>query len=115
TTTTPSETEDQQIQHSDEKCEVPQMKNNTLTLLSAAASDGFDLLNTVINEKTESSEPCWDGYQNPLFYRFNSQDMDSIETTLKWEDQFLEMDQPNYSSSDDDNYFNNENFKYILR
>ncbi|CAM4802196.1 unnamed protein product [Rotaria magnacalcarata] len=115
TTTTPSETEDQQIQHSDEKCEVPQMKNNTLTLLSAAASDGFDSLNTVINEKTESSEPCWDGYQNPLFYRFNSQDMDSVETTLKWEDQFLEMDQPNYSSSDDDNYFNNENFKYILR
>ncbi|CAF4736425.1 unnamed protein product [Rotaria socialis] len=115
TTTTPSETEDQQIQHSDEKCEVPQMKNNTLTLPSAAASDGFDSLNTIINEKIESSEPCWDGYQNPLFYHFNSQDMDSIETTLKWEDQFLEMDQPNYSSSDDDNYFNNENFKYILR
>lgn len=28
--------------------------------------------------------------------------MDSIETTLKWEDQFLEMDQINSSSTDDE-------------
>ncbi|CAF4268512.1 unnamed protein product, partial [Rotaria sp. Silwood2] len=94
TTTTPSETEDQQIQLYDE--------------------NGFNSLHTIINEKFESSEPCWDGYQNPLFYHFNSQDMDSIETTLKWEDQFLEMDQPNNSSSDDEIHLN-ENFKYILR
>jgi hypothetical protein len=40
--------------------------------------------------------------------------MDSIETTLKWEDQFLEMDQPNYSSSDDENHVN-ENFNYLFR
>ena len=30
--------------------------------------------------------------------------MDSIESTFKWEDQFLEMDLPNNSSSDDDNH-----------
>lgn len=40
--------------------------------------------------------------------------MDSVETTLRWEDQFLEMDQLNNSSSDDENYLH-ENFKYILR
>ncbi|CAF0732521.1 unnamed protein product [Rotaria sordida] len=114
TTTTPSETEDQQIQYYDKNGEVLQMKNDTLTLPSAVTSDGFDSLHTIINEKFESSEPCWDGYQNPLFYRFNSQDMDSIETTLKWEDQFLEMDQPKNSSSDDEIHLN-ENFKYILR
>ncbi|CAF1273357.1 unnamed protein product [Rotaria sp. Silwood1] len=114
TTTTPSETEDQQIQYYDENGEVSQMKSDELTSPSAVASDGFNSLNTIINEKFESSEPCWDGYQNPLFYHFNSQDMDSIETTLKWEDQFLEMDQPNNSSSDDEIHLN-ENFKYILR
>lgn len=37
---------------------------------------GFDSLNTIINEKIESSEPCWDGYQVNLsniiddFYQF---------------------------------------------
>lgn len=40
--------------------------------------------------------------------------MDSIETTLKWEDQFLEMDQPNNSSSDDEIHLN-EKFNYSLR
>jgi len=40
--------------------------------------------------------------------------MDSIETTLKWEDQFLEMDQLNNSSSDDEIRLN-ENFNYSLR
>jgi len=40
--------------------------------------------------------------------------MDSIETTLKWEDQFLVMDQPNNSSSDDDIHLN-ENFNHFLR
>jgi hypothetical protein len=57
------------------------MKIDTLPLPSLAASDGnnnyslknliknnfllgFDSLNTIIiNEKIESSEPCWDGYQ----------------------------------------------------
>ena len=38
--------------------------------------------------------------------------MDSIETTLKWEDQFLEMDQPNSSSSDDEIHFN-DNFNRV--
>jgi len=40
--------------------------------------------------------------------------MDSIETTLKWEDQFLEMDQPNNSSTDDEIHLN-ENFNHGLR
>jgi hypothetical protein len=40
--------------------------------------------------------------------------MDSIETTLKWEDQFLEMDQPNNSSSDDEIHLN-DNFNRFLR
>lgn len=40
--------------------------------------------------------------------------MDSIETTLKWEDQFLEMDQLNNSSSDDEIRLN-EKFNYSLR
>jgi hypothetical protein len=40
--------------------------------------------------------------------------MDSMETTLKWEEQFLEMDIPNNSSSDDDNHLN-ENFNHFLR
>jgi hypothetical protein len=40
--------------------------------------------------------------------------MDSIETTLKWEDQFLEMDQPNNSSTDDEIHLN-ENFNHCLR
>lgn len=44
--------------------------------------------------------------------------MDSIETTLKWEDQFLEMDQPNNSSSDDEIHLNDNirvNIKNLFR
>jgi hypothetical protein len=40
--------------------------------------------------------------------------MDSIETTLKWEEQFLEMDQPNNSSTDDEIHLN-ENFNHSIR
>lgn len=102
TTTSISETEDQQTPQSGE---VSQMKIDTLTLPSSAASDAFDTFNAMISqEKVEGSEPCWDGYQHPLYYPLNPHDIDSIETTLKWEDQFLEMDQPKNSSSDDDNH-----------
>ncbi|CAF4135173.1 unnamed protein product, partial [Rotaria sp. Silwood2] len=79
-TTIPSEIEDQSLLYSD-----------------------VESLNTItINDKIESSEPCWDGYQNPLFYQLNSQDMDSMETILKWDDQFFEIDQLCNSTSDDD-------------
>ena len=52
--------------------------------------------------------------QNPLFYQLNSHDIDCMETEVKWEDQFLEMDVPNDSSSDNENYFDdnfNRSFK----
>ncbi|CAF1366901.1 unnamed protein product [Adineta steineri] len=111
TTTLPSETEDQQMFSNLD--EVSQMKFDTMAL---PTSDAFDSLSTIImNEKIEGSEPCWDGYQNPLFYSLNSQDMDSIETTLKWEDQFLEMDQPNSSSSDNENYSYEYNIDHFMR
>jgi hypothetical protein len=66
---------------------VSQMKVDTLILPLSATSDGknycrfywkissemvylvFNSLNTIIiNEKIESSEPCWDGYQVNKLY-----------------------------------------------
>ncbi|CAF1061378.1 unnamed protein product [Adineta ricciae] len=116
TTTTPSEAEDQQ--QTPNLGEVSQMmKVDLINLPMSSTSDVFDSLNTIImGEKVDGSEPCWDGYQNPLFYQLNSCDIDSMETTLKWEDQFLEMDVPNDSSSDNENYFDdnfNRSFKNI--
>ncbi|UJR37883.1 hypothetical protein I4U23_030573 [Adineta vaga] len=112
TTTTPSEAEEQQTPNLDE---VSQMKVDLMTLPMSITSDVFDSLNTIImNDKMDGSEPCWDGYQNPLFYPLNSHDIDSMETTLKWEDQFLEMDLPNDSSSDNENYLI-DNFNYSFK
>ncbi len=44
----------------------------------------------------------------------NSQDIDSIETTLKWDEQFFEMDQL-YNSTSDDEMHIHDNFNHFLR
>ncbi|CAF1248480.1 unnamed protein product [Rotaria sp. Silwood1] len=100
TTTIPSKIEDQSLLDSGE---MSQMNTHALSLPPSITSNDVESLNTItIHDKIESSEPCWDGYQNPLFYPLNSQDMDSMETILKWDDQFFEIDQLYNSTSDDD-------------
>ena len=54
-------------------------------------------------------------FQSPLFYPLNSQDIDAIESTLKWDDQFFEMDQLYNSSSDDDIQHLPDNSNHFLR
>ncbi|CAF0823536.1 unnamed protein product [Didymodactylos carnosus] len=60
---------------------------------SCENSDVGEMMNAIEKSSatTEGSEPCWDNYQNPL-YRLDCLDHDSIESTLRWEDQFFEMD-----------------------
>ncbi|CAF1643968.1 unnamed protein product, partial [Adineta ricciae] len=113
TTTNPSE-----IEHEQSSCtgEVSQMNSDKLTLPSTVISNGGESLTTVTTtDKIEASEPCWDGYQSPLFYPLNSQDIDTIESTLKWDDQFFEMDQLYNSSSDDDIQHPTDNSNHFLR
>lgn len=84
--------------------------------------------NEIMNkDKFESSEPCWDGYQvnhfellrlfvllifyqNPLFYPLNPQEIESMETIIKWDDQFFEVDQIYNTTSDDDMHAAQDNF-----
>ncbi|CAF1005308.1 unnamed protein product [Rotaria sordida] len=108
TTTIPSKIEDRSLLYLGE---ISQMNTHALTLSPSITSNEVESSNTLtINDKIESSEPCWDGYQNPLFYPLNSQDMDSMETILKWDDQFFEIDQLSNSTSDDDGIHIHDNF-----
>ncbi|CAF1192107.1 unnamed protein product [Adineta steineri] len=111
TTTLPSDIENQQLPYL--VGEVNQMNTDKSALSSAIVSNESESNNKVtISDKLEASEPCWDGYQNPLFYPLNSQDIDSVETTLKWDDQFFEMDQ-SYNSTTDDEIHIHDNFGHL--
>ncbi|CAF3834286.1 unnamed protein product [Rotaria magnacalcarata] len=109
TKTVPSEIEDQPLLLCTD--EITQMNTRASSSPPPITSNDDEPLNaTINNDKIESSEPCWDGYQNPLFYSLNPHDTDSMETALKWDDQFFEIDQLCNTTSDDDIHVHYDNF-----